>query len=56
MPLAHAGHWLVETLYIAPVVAIVVYISIKTLIDRRREERAGPHAPASADPGPDPRA
>ena len=55
MPLAHAGHWLIETLYVAPVVVIVLSISAKTVIDRRREEREG-RAPvrASADPGPEP--
>ncbi len=57
MPLAHAGHWLVETLYVAPVVVIVLWISAKTVIDRRREAREGPApATASADPGPEPRA
>ncbi len=50
VPVAHAGHWLVETLYIAPVVVIVTWISIKALLDRRREKRqpAGePPPPAS---------
>ena len=56
MPLAHAGHWLIQTLYVAPVVVIVLWISAKTVIDRRREEREGPApAQASADPGPAPR-
>ncbi len=36
MPLAHSGHWLVETLYVVPVVAVVMWISIKSLLDRRR--------------------
>lgn len=47
IPLAHAGHWLVELLYIAPVVIIVVFISVKALLDRRREG-AGPHEPPPA--------
>ena len=36
-PLAHAGHWLVELMYVLPVLIIVVWISIKAIIDRRRE-------------------
>ena len=57
MLLAHAGHWIVETLYVAPVVVIVLWISAKTVIDRRREQREGSaRARASADPGPEPRA
>lgn len=34
--LAHAGHWLVELMYVLPVLAIVVWISIRAIIDRRR--------------------
>ncbi len=45
---AHAGHWLVETLYVAPVVVIVGWISVKALLDRRRERREGPGAPPPA--------
>jgi len=39
LPLAHAGHWLVEALYVAPVVVIVVWISVKSVLDRRRDAR-----------------
>jgi hypothetical protein len=48
MPLAHAGHWLAQLLYILPVVVVVGYISVKTLLDRRRlraERRHGPAPP-----------
>ena len=38
--LAHAGHWLVELMYVLPVVVIVVWISIRAVLDRRREDRA----------------
>ena len=34
---AHAGHWLAELMYLLPVLAIVVWISVKAIIDRRRE-------------------
>ncbi len=37
--IAHAGHWLVEAMYVLPVVIVVVWVSIRTLVDRRRERR-----------------
>lgn len=54
-PLAHAGHWLIEVLYILPVVVIVVWISVRTVLDRRREAR-GDLTPVRApeDRAPDP--
>ena len=57
LPLAHVGHWLIDALYTLPVVVIVVWISIKTVLDRRREAR-GELTPVRApeDRGPDPRA
>jgi hypothetical protein len=42
MPLAHAGHWLAETLYVLPVVVVVTWISIKSILDRRRARRGDP--------------
>jgi hypothetical protein len=38
--LAHPSHWLAEAAYIVPVIVIVVWISIKALLDRRAEARA----------------
>ncbi len=38
--LAHAGHWLVEALYVLPVVVVVTWISIKSVLDRRRDSRS----------------
>lgn len=54
-PLAHTGHWLVDALYVAPVVAVVVWISVRSLRDRRREAREPARARAPAGPEPDPR-
>ncbi len=50
LPLAHAGHWLAEAAYVLPVVVIVVWISIRALLDRRAESRAA----AEPDPTPEP--
>ena len=35
-PLAHAGHWLAELLYVLPVVVVVGWIAVRALLDRRR--------------------
>jgi hypothetical protein len=37
LTLAHVGHWLAELMYVMPVLAIVVWISIKAILDRRAE-------------------
>ena len=55
--LAHAGHWIVDALYTMPVVVIVVWISVRTVLDRRREAREGAavtpaRAPEDRAPGP----
>ena len=49
-PLAHVGHWLVETLYIAPVLVVVAWISIRAILDRRASE-AEPPAAEGREPG-----
>jgi hypothetical protein len=45
---AHAGHWLAQLMYVAPVLAIVGWISIRALLDRRaaKREPPGSHGPA----------
>jgi len=39
VPFAHAGHWLVETLYLLPVFVVVGWKSVRALVDRRRAKR-----------------
>ena len=38
MTLGHTagGHWIVEVIWVMPVLVVVVWISIRALIDRRR--------------------
>jgi hypothetical protein len=36
---AHVGHWLADLLYVMPVLVIVVWISIRAIIDRRAARR-----------------
>jgi cytochrome b len=45
--LAHAGHWLVQLLYVAPVVFIAAVIIREKLRDKREQREAGSHP----DPG-----
>jgi len=35
MPLAHAGHWLAQLVYVAPVAIIVAFIGWQSWKDRR---------------------
>jgi hypothetical protein len=48
LPLAHAGHWLADVMYVLPVVAVAIWIGIRALLDRRAAKRASP----SETPGP----
>jgi len=34
---AHAGHWIVSAVYAAPAIGILVWVTITTLRDRRRQ-------------------
>ena len=34
---AHAGHWIVSVVYAAPAIGILVWVTITTLRDRRRQ-------------------
>ncbi len=38
-PLAHAGHWLVQLLYVAPLVIVIGVLGYQALKDRRALKR-----------------
>jgi hypothetical protein len=38
-PLAHAGHWLVQIAYLAPLIVLVAMLVIGRLRDRRERRR-----------------
>jgi hypothetical protein len=44
--LAHAGHWLLNVAYLAPLVVLLVVVAVGKVKDRR----AGPADPPPADP------
>ena len=54
MTLAHVGHWLLDVLYVLPVLVVVAWISIRALLDKRaaanRAETGAPAPPPGADP------
>jgi hypothetical protein len=37
-PLAHAGHWFISLLYVAPVLAVVGALAIQSRRERARDE------------------
>jgi uncharacterized membrane protein SirB2 len=51
LPLAHVGHWLVNVLYLVPLVIVVGMLAVSSLRDRRAEAAeaaAGPPPPRDA--------
>ncbi len=48
LPIAHSGHWILDVVYVAPFVGLLVWLGFRTLQDRRRagqeEAREGPDA------------
>jgi hypothetical protein len=47
---AHAGHWLVQLIYLVPL-AVLVGVIVAGRIRDRREERAGSGPPEATPPG-----
>ena len=45
LPIAHAGHWAVQVLYVAPLLVFVL-ILVRTKLQERRERRAAGEHPA----------
>ena len=51
VPIAHAGHWLVNVLYLVPLLVVIGMLAISSVRDRRAEaaEAAGAPSPDPAD-------
>lgn len=41
VPIAHAGHWLVNVAYLAPVMGFLAWLVLTTWRERRAERRGG---------------
>jgi hypothetical protein len=52
--IAHAGHWLVNVLYLVPLLVVVAMLAISSVRDRRAEAAEGASAPAADPPADDP--
>jgi len=50
LPIAHAGHWLVNLLYLAPLVFVIAALGWQSLRDRQRG--TGPRSEPSDTPPP----
>ena len=48
LPLAHAGHWLVNVLYLVPLVIVVAMLAVSSLRDRRADTRLTAHPRSGA--------
>lgn len=42
LPIAHAGHWAINLLYVAPLVIAVVVLAVQSMKDRRKV-KSGEH-------------
>jgi hypothetical protein len=51
VPIAHAGHWLVNVLYLVPLLLVIAMLGVSSIRDRRAEA-----AEAAGAPAPDPAA
>lgn len=38
-PIAHAGHWATQLIYLAPIVIAVLFLWVQSLRDRRHDRR-----------------
>ena len=45
LPIAHAGHWLVNIAYLAPVLGFLAWLGLTTLRERREDRRGGGKGP-----------
>lgn len=45
---AHAGHWLVQVVYMAPLVALVVILIVNQVRERRARRAAPPDASSAS--------
>jgi hypothetical protein len=41
LPLAHAGHWISDVLYVAPLVGLLIWLGITNLKERRAAAAEG---------------
>lgn len=50
LPIAHAGHWLANLIYVMPLVIVVGVLATQSWRDKRHEKKGGIDKPAGAPP------
>ena len=48
VPLAHAGHWIVNVLYLVPLLLVIAMLGVSSIRDRRAEAAEAREGPAPA--------
>ncbi|MGI9097340.1 MAG: hypothetical protein ACR2H2_02400 [Solirubrobacteraceae bacterium] len=50
LPIAHAGHWLADLLYVLPLAIALGFLALQAIRDRREDKAEGPKTPADHPP------
>ena len=45
LPIAHAGHWIADLLYILPLAIALGFLALQSIRDKRRDETEADEAP-----------
>lgn len=49
-PIAHAGHWIADLLYVLPLAIALGFLGVQSIRDKRRDKAEGPKAADDAPP------
>jgi hypothetical protein len=52
-PIAHAGHWIANLLYLVPLLVVIAMLAVTSMRDRRAEAAEGAGAPEPDPPASD---
>jgi hypothetical protein len=50
LPIAHAGHWIADLLYVLPLAVALGFLALQSYRDKRRDDGEGTSAPADTPP------
>jgi hypothetical protein len=45
LPIAHAGHWIADLLYVLPLAIALGFLAVQSIRDKRRDETEADEAP-----------
>jgi hypothetical protein len=49
-PIAHAGHWIADLLYVLPLAIALGFLALQSIRDKRRDEAEAAAEPADSPP------